>query len=504
LVIDVTRRARLDNQKFQHLFNLTRRVVESRGWRYELAHEPPRIEYANIRFLAGYRRPWLFDDKVVTEVRFLAESMPELVIGEIASGTTYPKRTALPALMHLLWRQDLTGGYHRASVTSYRGPGSVVTRRGQRALAAVPVGVGTTFAYDGETVTIIKMTTSGHGDEVLVEDRGGKQRYQLALRELLAAGRASIITAGDGPSADDDIEVAGVILANLTQRQLTEVTEKADHVREVLTGYKTGSAETALPSEPRPQYAPDLSLARRYDAKAQELDVSDRTIRRWAAAYRDHGEAGLASLICKNPLGRTDPRWLQTAAEIMTENALLSQPNKKNILLQTRARLDLAYGPDVVPSPPRTTAYKRLNQLDRRLPTFTGSRVRNRDVAVRVDREYGRLQATRPGEFMVMDTNSLDVDALDPVTLRYIKVEITAAMDAYTRCIVGLRVTPTTKSLDVAATMFQAFRPLPAPKNWPDYAVWPEHGIPRAVFPDVEGWKVALAAPRIRLLCLRR
>ena len=44
-----------------------------------------------------------------------------------------------------------------------------------------------------------------------------------------------------------------------------------------------------------------------------------------------------------------------------------------------------------------------------------------------------------------------------------------------------------TNSLDVAATLFQAFRPLPAPAYWPDYAVWPEHGIPRAVFPDVDG-----------------
>ena len=58
-----------------------------------------------------------------------------------------------------------------------------------------------------------------------------------------------------------------------------------------------------------------------------------------------------------------------------------------------------------------------------------------------------------------MDTNSLDVYALDPVTLRWVNVEMTVAMDAYTRCIVGVRVTPTTKSLDVAATLFQAYRP---------------------------------------------
>ena len=85
-----------------------------------------------------------------------------------------------------------------------------------------------------------------------------------------------------------------------------------------------------------------------------------------------------------------------------------------------------------------------------------------------------------------MDTNSLDVYALDPVTLRWVNVEMTVAMDAYTRCVVGVRVTPTTKSLDVAATLFQAYRPAPAPDHWPKHAVWPEHGIPRAIFPEIE------------------
>jgi hypothetical protein len=106
LVIDVTRRERLENPKYQHIFELTRRVVDSRGWQYELAHEPPRVEHNNIRFLSGYRRRWLFDEKVITEIRHLAERMSEPSVGEILSETAYPKRTALPALMHLLWCQD--------------------------------------------------------------------------------------------------------------------------------------------------------------------------------------------------------------------------------------------------------------------------------------------------------------------------------------------------------------------------------------------------------------
>ena len=124
LVIDVTRKARMDKPKYARLFDLTRRVVESRGWKYELAHEPPRTEYLNIRFLAGYRRPWLFHERVIDEVRRAAESAPGSTIDEIACGTSYPKRTALPALMHLLWRQDLT-----VDITERLSPTTVVWAR---------------------------------------------------------------------------------------------------------------------------------------------------------------------------------------------------------------------------------------------------------------------------------------------------------------------------------------------------------------------------------------
>ncbi len=86
-----------------------------------------------------------------------------------------------------------------------------------------------------------------------------------------------------------------------------------------------------------------------------------------------------------------------------------------------------------------------------------------------------------------MDTTRLDVFALDPVTLRWLQAELTVGMDWYTRCISGIRLTPvSTKAIDAAATLYQAFRPRPAGRDWPRHAVWPEHGIPRAVLLDRE------------------
>jgi hypothetical protein len=74
---------------------------------------------------------------------------------------------------------------------------------------------------------------------------------------------------------------AGPLLAGLSGSEQSAVTERAGHVREVLTGYRSGTAEAARPGEPRPDYDPARPLGGRQKAKARELGVSGRTIRRW-------------------------------------------------------------------------------------------------------------------------------------------------------------------------------------------------------------------------------
>jgi transposase InsO family protein len=145
------------------------------------------------------------------------------------------------------------------------------------------------------------------------------------------------------------------------------------------------------------------------------------------------------------------------------------------------------FGPGIVAQPSRATAFRILADLERRHPLFRLSAKRNRDIAERPEGPYGKLRPTRPGEYLLMDTTRLDVFAFDPLTLRWMQAELTVAMDWYTRCVTGLRLTPvSTKAVDVSAVLYQAFRPRPAGRDWPRHAVWPEHGIPRTVLLDVE------------------
>ncbi|MHA7957306.1 helix-turn-helix domain-containing protein [Streptomyces sp. L500] len=355
--------------------------------------------------------------------------------------------------------------------------------------AGARVGVGTRFRYDGETVEVVEMAATTAGNEVVLKDGRGRL-LRLSLKELLFSDRAAISPDGPGPSADDEREIASVILGQLDEAAKRKLLDRAEHVREVLTGYRSGCPELARDDEPRPEYSPERPLEARYAAKIAELGMGLRTLKRWIAEFREHGEAGLAPR--KGPARKSeisvDDRWAETALEVIVEHTGESKPSRTMVIERTRARVIARFGPDVVPQPSRATAFRLLEELERRHPLFRLSTKRNRDIADRPEGPYGKLRPTRPGEYLLMDTTRLDVFAFDPLTLKWVQAELTVAMDWYTRCITGIRLTPvSTKAADVSAVLYQCFRPRPAGRDWPRHAVWPEHGIPRTVLVDVEG-----------------
>jgi hypothetical protein len=143
--------------------------------------------------------------------------------------------------------------------------------------AAVRVGVGTRFVYEGETVEIVELIATPVGNVVLLKSARDQRVRRIALKELLFSGDARVIP--DCPASEDAAEPAGVVLGGLTEAELAELRARAEHVREVLTGYRSGHAELARSDEPRQQFDPRLPLESRYAAKAAELSITDRTIK---------------------------------------------------------------------------------------------------------------------------------------------------------------------------------------------------------------------------------
>ena len=369
--------------------------------------------------------------------------------------------------------------------------------------AAVRIQAGTRLVYDGDAAQVVELLAAKSGVNVVLRVNPD-HLVHVPLRELLTSDRVRVVPTEPGPASDDPWDTATVVLAELTERERLIMCERAAHVREVLTGFRSGSSFLAAPGEPRTQFDPQLPLMTRYQAKAQELGMSVRALNKWVVRFHRQGDAGLAPRSrgpSPNPTGKADLRWVDTALEVMVEHTDLSRPSETMVIRRTNARVIARYGADVVRQPSRSTAFRVLAVLERRHPTFRLSTKRNRDIADRPTEAYGKLRPTRPGEYLLMDSTRLDVFALDPVTLRWVRAELTVALDWYTRCVTGLRVTPvSTKSIDAATVLYQTFRPRPPGQNWPKEAVWPDHGIPSAVLMDVNtitGSVVGAAHPAI-------
>jgi len=370
--------------------------------------------------------------------------------------------------------------------------------------AVVRIGVGTRLVHDGEQVQIVETRSGQTGMDVTVKNTSTQALTRSSLHDLLMSEGTRLITDSGGPCSNDDADVAAVILAQLSDVERQAVVERAGHVREVLSGFRSGSEEFAASGEPRPEYRTDVPLSKRYASKARELGAGKRTVQRWVAQFQRHGEAGLVPAANKKTTGlgsNVDSRWVDIAIEVMVEHADQSRPSQTLVIKRTNARTVARFGDGIVDIPSRATAFRVLAELEKRYPTFRLSTKRNRDIAARPDGVYGKLRPTRPGEYMLMDTTRLDVFALDPITLRWVQVELTIAMDWYTRCITGIRLTPvSTKSVDAAVVLYQAYRPRPAGRNWPPHAVWPEHGVPHSVLIDtdaVDGSFTGAAGPAI-------
>jgi hypothetical protein len=90
-----------------------------------------------------------------------------------------------------------------------------------------------------------------------------------------------------------------------------------------------------------------------------------------------------------------DERWVQTALEVMVEHTGQSTPSRKMVIERAHARLVARFGVGVVTLPSRATAYRLLEELERRHPTFRLSSKRNQDIAGRPGGVYGKLRPRR-------------------------------------------------------------------------------------------------------------
>jgi Helix-turn-helix domain len=214
-----------------------------------------------------------------SKVRLDSSSVPPFSIccGGTNFGSTYKNRSALD------------------------GVGGALMKR-----AGVRVGVGTRFLYDGEVVEVVEMHPVGGMQEVLATGSRTEVVRRFAISELMSSDRSRLL------SEDLVVTNAGTVDGGASvewsaapESARNQARERSAHVREALTGYRSGCAETALPLEPRPCYNQALAKQARLAPKAKELGIGFRTFERWVSRYEADGEVGLLTARAARPTLRS-------------------------------------------------------------------------------------------------------------------------------------------------------------------------------------------------------
>lgn len=357
----------------------------------------------------------------------------------------------------------------------------------------VVLSTGTRVIHEHEEWTVSAFI----GTDVCLERRGSPGLARVGIASLLdpsgpfrIADRALFRERPEKAPVPSDIA-----LHLIPEDQLDKVLDRASHVRELLSGYKSGTRNAALPGEPRDEYRPKKARMSKYQAKAAELQVSVAAVRGWVRRYQDDGVLGLVDRRSQkliDPYQGCSEDWVEVARTVVKERTTKSNIKKGNLLLIIEERVHRAEReklaawkegepePKAIPIPGDWAARRALNALIFN-KKFESARKR-RAVAEIPSDGFGHFEASRPGQLVLLDSNKLDVWALDEITLKWVQTELTVAMDVYDGCILGLRLSPiSTKSMDVAPVLFEIIQPQEAPPDWPEGASWPYHGIPETV-----------------------
>lgn len=286
------------------------------------------------------------------------------------------------------------------------------------------VRVGERLWFDGRAWSIASVGAVS----VRLVAADGQQR-SAAVEELMQSASA----------ADDSGEISGrqsvlgsIVLAGLTRRQRERLDREVTVYSQSLDPLVDGDASM------------DVERA------ARELGTSTATARRRLSRFRDQGPSGLVDRrLLRDTRRSIDPRWDEACLSVMASYVAASNPSRQTIIRKANEAFLKEVPEGSVPS--RSSAYRRLVELDKGRYTFGEAKQRH-SVAKRPQGVLGQLRPTRPGQYILMDGYRLDVFAMEPVTMRWVNTELTVAMDLFDRSIKGIRLRPVAaKSADVAS-----------------------------------------------------
>ena len=333
-----------------------------------------------------------------------------------------------------------------------------------------PLSVGGRLMIDGETVTV-------HSVE------GAEVRGYTALGEQV---RFVLTRVEDEPAAvcHEEWRFGSVLLdaGALSDAQLREAAELLGHLNEVWFGYRSGDPLRPSPGEPRIGFDPlQTTLGDRLETKATELGCSVSKL------YKKRGELerrGLGALVDRRASQSAtgpgvDARLRAAILEEARGLADASDVRKMQFRARVASRLARDSGEPLELPSSRQTFNRIVDEVLGPTGLFRRPAKSRRSAQSAPSEDLGSLVAERPGEYVAIDTTSLDVFAIDPFTFQWVRLDLTAAIDVCTRSILAFRLTPfSTQGVDLALLLSDLLSPTPMDERWPSDVLYPYCGVP--------------------------
>ncbi|WP_232512623.1 Mu transposase C-terminal domain-containing protein [Rhodococcus pyridinivorans] len=263
------------------------------------------------------------------------------------------------------------------------------------------------------------------------------------------------------------------------------------HVTEVLDGIPI--AEGGTGAAPRPEYDVTCTTLRQRElAKIGELARSDHpmSLQVFQRYRRRYAATGLEALIDKRPVrrtsptGRVDDRYVDALRHALAENTTDSTGTATRLKRAVDRAVRAEHGDDIVRIPSQQTFNRLLGRL-REARHATGSARTRRTLARQPGAPFGTVVATRPGEWMQIDSTPFDVAVRldDEVSGR---VELTGLVDVATRTIAAAVLRPTTRAVDASLLLARAMTPEPMRPGWPQAVSMAYSALPYRVMRRVD------------------
>lgn len=136
-----------------------------------------------------------------------------------------------------------------------------------------------------------------------------------------------------------------------------------------------------------------------------------------------------------------------------------SNPTKDRLRRLTEKALSDEYPKVRIEMPPATTFNRLVSRLAKGSNLFGSAKTR-RSIANRPQTPYRHFFASRPGELVLIDSTPLDAFAMNPYSFEWVQIQLTIALDLYSRSLLAWRFTPvSTGAVDAALLLYDILRP---------------------------------------------